>query len=66
MTHEKAFTTNLVERLLTYALGRGVEISDMPAVRQILAHAETEDYRWSAIITGIVESLPFQMKRAQP
>jgi mono/diheme cytochrome c family protein len=66
MTYEKAFTTNLVDRLLTYALGRGVETADMPAVRQILAQAEPEDYRWSAIITGIVRSLPFQMKRAQP
>ena len=59
------FVTTVTERLLTYALGRGVEAFDMPAVRTIVRNAGPRDYRWSAIITGIVESVPFQMRRAR-
>jgi hypothetical protein len=59
------FATTATERLLTYALGRGVEPYDMPAVRRIVRGAAAQDYRWSSIITGIVTSVPFQMRRAQ-
>ncbi len=65
MTHQDAFATNLTTRLLTYALGRGVESFDMPAVRQILREAATQDYRWSSFVVSIVKSLPFQMRRAR-
>jgi hypothetical protein len=51
--------------LLTYALGRGVEPFDMPAVRTIARNSAASDYRWSALITGIVNSVPFQMRRAR-
>jgi hypothetical protein len=51
------------ERLLTYALGRGVEYSDRPTVRRIVREASAHDYRWSDIILGIVRSTPFQMNR---
>src|SRR6185369_7432283 len=60
-----AFLNTLTERLLTYALGRGVEYFDMPAVRQIVRGAGTSDYRWSALVLGIVKSTPFQMRRAE-
>ena len=59
------FVTTVTERLLTYALGRGVEAFDMPAVRRIVRDAGPRDYRWSAVITGIVDSVPFQMRRAR-
>ena len=59
------FVTTATERLLTYALGRGVEPFDMPAVRTIVRDAASRDYRWSSIIMGIVTSVPFQMRRAR-
>jgi mono/diheme cytochrome c family protein len=59
------FVTTATERLLTYALGRGVEPFDMPAVRTIVRNSATTNYRWSSLITGIVNSVPFQMRRAR-
>jgi hypothetical protein len=58
------FVTTLVEKLLTYGLGRGVEAYDQPAVRAIVRDAAASDYRFSALITGVVQSPPFQMRRA--
>ena len=57
------FLQTLTEKLLTYALGRGVEYYDMPAVRGILRDAEAADYRFSSIVLGIVRSTPFQLRR---
>jgi hypothetical protein len=54
------FVRNLTERLLTYALGRGVEYYDMPLVRSIVKQAEKNDYRFSVIVLGIVRSPAFQ------
>ena len=54
------FVGTLVEKLLTYALGRGVEPHDMPAVRAIVREAEAHDYRFSSMILGVVKSLPFR------
>jgi hypothetical protein len=54
------FVRNLTERLLTYALGRGVEYYDMPLVRSIVKQAEKNDYRFSVIVLGIVKSPAFQ------
>jgi mono/diheme cytochrome c family protein len=58
------FATTLTEKLLTYALGRGLEHSDMPVVRSIVARAADDDYRMSSIMMGIIGSTPFAMKRA--
>jgi len=58
----EAFVTTVTERLLTYALGRGLEPSDMPVVRRIVRNAAANDYRLASIITGIVNSVPFQMR----
>jgi hypothetical protein len=54
----------MTEKLLTYALGRGLDHHDMPAVRAIVRSASREGYRFSAIVRGITASVPFQMKTA--
>jgi hypothetical protein len=59
------FVSTLTEKLLTYALGRGVEYYDAPAVRKIVAEARSNEYRFSSVILGIVKSTPFQMRRSQ-
>jgi len=59
------FVGTVTEKLMTYALGRGVEYYDMPTVRRIVREAETVDYRWSAVILGIIKSAPFQMRRSE-
>ena len=56
------FVRTLSEKLLTFGLGRGVEVYDAPAVRKIVKYAEENDYRFSSIILGIVNSVPFQMR----
>lgn len=57
------FVRTVTEKLLTFALGRGVEHYDAPAVREIVRGARAEDYRFSTLILGIVKSAPFQMRR---
>ena len=57
------FVATVTEKLLTYALGRGVEYYDMPTVRSIVRQSEQEDFSWSSLILGVVESAPFQMRR---
>jgi hypothetical protein len=58
------FVRTVVEKLLTYALGRGVEYFDAPTVRQLGRDLTRDEYRWSSLILGIVRSEPFQMRRA--
>lgn len=58
------FTQTLTEKLMTYALGRSIVAADMPVIRQILRDAAENDYNFSAIIWGIVESPAFQMRTA--
>jgi hypothetical protein len=62
LSRPAAFATVLTERLMTYALGRGVEPSDMPVVRRIVRDAGQRQYALQAIVSGIVESAPFQMR----
>jgi len=64
LKHQDQFVSTLTEKLMTYALGRGVEPYDMPAVRRILRDSTTGGYRWSSLILGIVRSSPFQMRSA--
>ncbi len=64
LSRPEAFITILTERMLTYALGRGVEPSDMSVVRSIVRQAAQNNYRFTSIIMGIVESAPFQMRTA--
>jgi mono/diheme cytochrome c family protein len=60
------FVTTAVERLLTYALGRGLEHYDMPAVRKIVKEAAAGGYRFQSIILGVTKSYPFLMRRVDP
>jgi hypothetical protein len=62
---EERFVATLSKKLLTYALGRGLEDYDPPAVRRIVRTAAEDNYSWSSIVLGIVESVPFQMRRSQ-
>lgn len=59
------FVGTLTERLLTYALGRGVETYDAPAIRAIVREARPQGYRVSSLIMGIVKSTPFQMRTSR-
>ena len=61
----KVFTTTVVNKLLTYALGRGVEYYDAPAIREIVQGAAASNYEWSALVSGIVNSKPFRMRRIE-
>jgi hypothetical protein len=58
------FVETFTERLLTYALGRGLEEYDHAALRKIAREAAAGNHNWSAIILGIVNSTPFLMRRA--
>jgi mono/diheme cytochrome c family protein len=64
MSHQKEFVGTVTEKLLAYALGRGVQYFDLPVVRKIVRDAAPSDYRWSAIVLGIVKSPAFQMRTA--
>ena len=64
VNHSDQFLVNVTKTVLTYALGRGVEYSDAPAVRSIVRDAATQNYRFASLILGIVKSTPFQMRRS--
>jgi len=65
LSRPNVFAGTMTEKLLTYALGRGLEYYDMPAVRAVTHQAAQNHYRFSSLILGIVESTPFQMRRSQ-
>ena len=64
LRHPERFVTTVTEKLLTYALGRGLEHYDAPAVRAIVRAAAGDGYRLSSLVRGVVRSAPFQMRRA--
>jgi hypothetical protein len=61
--HRDEYLQTVTEKLLTYALGRGLEYYDKPAVRAIVQQAAPDNYRLSSLITAIVTSVPFEMRR---
>ena len=65
LNRPELFVGTTTEKLLTYALGRGLESYDAAAVRKIVRDARANDFRFSSLIVGIVNSTPFQMRRAQ-
>ncbi len=65
LSKREQFVDTVTEKLLTYALGRGIEYYDMPAIRKIVRDAAPNDYRWSSIVLGITESTPFQMRKSR-
>jgi hypothetical protein len=62
LRYSPQFVAMFTEKMMTYALGRGVEYHDMPAVRSIVRDAAQDDNRFSAIVMGIVKSPQFQMR----
>jgi hypothetical protein len=65
LNHSDDFLTTFTEKLLTYALGRGLEAADAPAIRRIKREASRESYRFASLIQGVVTSTAFQMRMAQ-
>ena len=65
LSRPEQLVQTVTEKLLTYALGRGVEYTDAPYVRRILREAAPGDYRWSSLILGIVNSTAFQTRRSR-
>jgi hypothetical protein len=64
LSSSELFLIAVTEKLMTYALGRGLEYYDMPAVRKIVRDAAANDYRLSELLLGVVESTPFRMRRS--
>jgi hypothetical protein len=65
LKHPELFVGTMTEKLLTFALGRGVEPFDGPAIREIVRDAKAENYRFSSLILGIAKSTPCQMRSSQ-
>ena len=64
VTQKEQFVRTVTAKLMTYTLGRGIEYYDETAIRAIVSNAAANDYRWSSVVSGIVKSIPFQMRRA--
>lgn len=64
MRHSERVVHTVAEKVLTYALGRGLQYYDQPAVREIVRQSAAENYNWSSVIMGVIESTPFQYRRA--
>ncbi|MBI2822694.1 MAG: DUF1592 domain-containing protein [Acidobacteria bacterium] len=64
LSRPQEFATAATEKLLTYALRRGVRYEDAPVVRKIVREAGPSEYRWSSLIVGVANSMPFQMRRS--
>ena len=65
LAHPEMFVETFAEKLMTYALGRGMEPFDAPAIRRIVEQAQPHDYRVADIVNGVVQSVPFQMASAK-
>ena len=65
LSKREQFVDTVSEKLMIYALGRGLEYYDMPAVRKIVRDAAPGGYRWSSIVLGITQSIPFQMRKSK-
>ncbi len=65
LARPELFASTMTEKLLTFALGRGIDHSDAPAIRKIVRDAAKNDFRFSSLIIGIVNSTPFQMRMAE-
>jgi len=65
LSHPDVFVRTVTEKMLIYALGRGLDPRDMPAVRAIMRDAAPRDYRFQSLVFGVVHSTPFTMRVAQ-
>jgi hypothetical protein len=64
LSRPEEFVLTMTGQLLTYSLGRSLEYYDAPILRAVVGGARNNDYRFSSLVAGIVESMPFQMRRA--
>jgi len=64
MSDPNIFASTVVQKLMTYGLGRGLTATDMPVVRSIVRQVADDDYRFSSIVLAIAESVPFTMRKA--
>jgi mono/diheme cytochrome c family protein len=62
LARPNVFVTTFTDKLMTYALGRGLDFNDMPALRGVTREAARNEYKFSSVVLGIVKSVPFQMK----
>ena len=62
LRNPQIFVGTFTEKLMTYALGRGLDYADMPVVRSIVGNAAANDYRFTTIVRGIIDSTPFTMR----
>jgi len=60
LQHPEQFTQTFTEKMMTYALGRGIEYFDMPSIRKIVKDAKRDNYKFSSIVMGIVTAPAFQ------
>jgi len=65
LNRPELFVTTATEKMMTYSLGRGTEPFDAPAIRRIVQDSRSGDYKFSSLVLGIVNSVPFQMRRSQ-
>jgi hypothetical protein len=63
LKHSDRFVHTIVTKLMTYALGRKLEYFDQPVIRDIISKSESDNYTWSSLILGVIESTPFQYRR---
>jgi hypothetical protein len=63
LTHREEFVATVAEKLLTYAIGRGLDYYDRPTLRQIVRDARAGDFRWSTLVLEVTKSVPFQMRQ---
>jgi hypothetical protein len=66
LARPEQFAQTLTEKMMTYALGRGVEAYDMPTVRKIVKDAKRDNYKFSSIVMGIIAAPAFQSSRVEP
>ena len=64
LAHPDIFAATMTQKLLTFALGRGVEYTDAPTIRRIVHDAQAQNYRFSSLILGLVNSTPFKMRKS--
>jgi hypothetical protein len=60
-SHQEDFVRTFASKLLAYGMGRGIEYTDLPAIRKISRDSAKDDYRWSSVLLGVVSSVPFKM-----
>jgi hypothetical protein len=65
LTRRDEFVMTVIEKLLTYALGRGLEHYDRPTLREVARQAASRNYSWSSIVLETVKSTPFRMRRSR-